>query len=168
METLILNNNQMKKTCIDLEIFLSECKKAFRFLVDEYQFLKSETVNKENIFEVIFRKNNLAIECSYDVRDSITSIYIVKMDNGKRPDCYRVNKKGEVVREHLSIILRSQGVNPSNLKVESYSKSLSDPRLSLRKYLENEAFILRTYGEKILNGSTEVFNELIPDNGDQF
>lgn len=158
----------MKKPYIDFETYFSECKQAFGFLTTKHQFSKPENINKNNLYDVIFYKNNLAIECSYDVRDSIASIYIVKLHGGKKPNCYRINGIGEIVREHLNVLLLSQGVKKLDIELEIDSRNIIEPQLSLRKYLMQEAYILKTYGSKILNDSTDIFNNIIRDNGDQF
>lgn len=148
-------------------IFLNECKRALYFLTTEYEFSKPEVANTNNLFNVTYYNKHLAIECSYDVRDDMDSVYVTKLSNSKKPNCYRVNKSNEVVSEHLTTLL--MGRRPENLKFKiELNKNIPKVQAELRKSLLISAFLLRTYGNDILNDSTEIFNNLYPEDGDKF
>lgn len=154
---------------LTLKFFLQECQNALGFLTTEYKFSKPKIVKESNFFDVTFYKNHLAIRCNYDLRDDMASpLRIVKLTNGKKPDCWRVNKNGEVVEEYLITLLIARGVRKLGFDIIVDDKDISRSQTLLRKFLLSEAMLIKTYGQDILNDSTEIFNNLSPEDGDMF
>lgn len=160
----------MEKKQIIPSAFLSECKSSLGFLMSEYNFSKPKIINKKHSsIEIAFFKQHIAIECSYDLRDEMASIYITKLDNGKIPNYYRVNEKGKVVREHLISLLTSRGVKDfRSIIIDKNNSTMSEQHTLLHKYLLENARLLKTYCQDILNDSTEIFNDISPKDGDKF
>lgn len=158
----------MKKNEMTASLFLQECTLAFSFLITEYGFSKPKVVNKNNLFKVIFYNKNLAIQCSYDVRDDMNSIYITKLSKGKIPDCYRVNKSGEVVSEQLFSILIAKGVRKFKSDIIVDNKDIFTSQKSLREDLLGDAVLLKRHCKDILKDSVEIFETLSTEDGDQF
>ncbi len=151
-------------------VFLNECVDALGFLTEEYGFSKPEVIIDQKIYFIFvtFYKQKLAIECSYDLRDEDTSIRVEKLENGKKPDCWRINKKGEVCSEYLPELLIARGVRDLKFDpIESFS-NLPKYQAEMKQSLLRDARILKKYGQDILNDSLEIFKYADPTKGDKF
>jgi len=159
-----------KEIQLSKQLFFDECKNSLGFLTNEYGFSAPEAILHKEValFDTIFYKRKVAVECTYDIRDKMPSLYIVKLEAGKKPDCYRVNKKGEVVREYLTALLMARGVRDLKLDIQINDQNLPQQQIDLREYLLGNAKLLRLYGKDILNDSTDIFNYISPDKGDRF
>ena len=151
------------------EIFIEECQRVFKFLVDDYGFNCPIIEIDSDIHFVIvtYKKVNLALEIIYDEREQDITIKVVHLQNGVKPEYYAVNEKGEVCREDLFIILLEKGVRNFKPKEELYSECIDftaidedSERKFFRKELCHEAILLKTYGHDILNDSPTVFDSL--------
>ncbi len=144
------------------QLFFEECKQILGFLTDEYGFsipiLEHGMI--PNVYKVTFYKKEIAIECSYDLRDKGDSFYIVKLTNDRKPDVFR--KDGEIVRQHLSALLIAGGIR--DISFEDKKKELGTAKndeelFHLRKSLLGHARLLKLYGQDILAGSARIFEK---------
>lgn len=148
--------------------FSFECKNAFGFLVTDYSFSgpEIETINNHPI-KVSYFKKDIAIQCGLDVRDEGEDVRIIRLLNGNKPNVWRVNKRGEVVAEYLSALLRCKGVRDFKYEEPHDSENLTKRQRSFRKGLLGDARLLRKYGQEILDGFAKTF-ENYHESGDNF
>ena len=148
--------------------FLAECSHSLGFLKDEYGFSGPEVEDHyPSDMVVSYTKREIAIECNLDVRDEDAYIRIARLENGRIPDVWRVNKKGEVVSEYLHTLLRHQGVRDMKYDEPKDEENLSRRQRSFRKLIAGDVRLLRKYGQSILDGSASIF-ESYDAPGDQF
>lgn len=113
-----------------------------------------------------FRKGDLAIEASYELREEDISVKIVRLRNGAKPDGYYVDREGRCCRATLVDVfldrgVRSFGSRPSAAERKKWSKGGEDGRRARMKWvLDRYPNLLKEHGQDILAGSLDVFKEL--------
>lgn len=153
----------MGKDLLTPQFLLAECQKTLGFLSSEFSFSEARLFRHDNVFEIVFLKSSVAIECVYDARDVDLELYVSRLINGKRPSAFRVDEKtGRVVRERLTALLEAQGTR--HLRFDPLP---GDPRIVgeqeyTRRVLQGYARLLREYGSSILSDRADIFENLKP------
>ena len=143
----------------DEHAFISECVRALGFLIDEYGFTKPEIHSYPNLIAVFFCKDEVAIECDYDMREQDITVRISRLVNGQVPKTYRKDDQGAVVRASLMYLLRQRGVHDFDFPPRERVDGISEQQAEYRRELNGYASILKKYGEDILEGSAAIFNK---------
>jgi hypothetical protein len=141
---------------VDAE-FVAECANTLGFLVKDWGFSHPEIDICSNVVSVTFYKKEIAIECILDKREGDISVKVVKLQKGKKPDVYRKNAKGNLVREYLTQLLIRKGIRDISFPDPGDLQQLARRRANYRRELFGYARMLQRYGEDILEGSAKVF-----------
>ena len=153
----------MKKDLVTPQFLLAECQKALKFLNSEFSFSKPRLFRHDNVFEVVFHKSSVAVECIYDVRDVDFELYISRLIDGKRPGVFRVNQETDrVVRERLTAILEAQGIHEIKFDPLPGDPMKVGEQEYTRRALQAYARLLKVYGSSILSGQDNLFENLKP------
>lgn len=147
----------MTKRNLCREEFLTECNNALWFLVEKHHFSGPEVDADSNLVHVSFFKGDIAIQCILDEREEDVSVKVVRLEHGKKPNVYRTNEKGEVVREYLTQLLIRRGIRDIKFDDSPNFRQLSKRRANYRKALKGYAGLLQKYGKDILDGSSRIF-----------
>ncbi len=150
--------NELKNSVHNKD-FLEECYSAFGFLIDDYGFTKSEVKVDKGLVYILFFKKEIAVECILDEREDNVSVKIIRLENGKKPDVYKKNDSGKVVREYLTQLLIRRGIRDLKFEETEDMSRLSKRRANYRKSLAGYARLLREYAQDVLDGSSEIFDE---------
>jgi hypothetical protein len=132
--------------------FLVDCETVFRFLKDAHNFTGPEVTTSPNVMIVSFQKGQIAVECIFDQRDDDVSVKLVRLSHGRKPDAYRKDERGHIVREYLHQLLLRRGLR--DFKFERPSRGRSEHQ----RILEGYARLLQLYGSDVLNGSARIFD----------
>jgi len=153
----------MAKDSVTPQVLFAECQKTLGFLSSEFSFSEPRLFRHDNVFEIVFLKSGVAIECVYDARDADLDLYISKLDKGKRPSVFRVDDKtGRVVRERLTAILEARGIRDIKFDPLPGDPTIIGEQEYTRRALEAYARILRAQGSSILSGRDDIFENLKP------
>jgi hypothetical protein len=139
--------------------FLYECNLVLNFLITDYGFSGPVITEESNVNMVIhYLKLEIAVEVDLDKRDEDTSVRIVRLDKGKIPDVWRMNKKGKIVKEYLHALLKHRGVKDFKYEMPILPNTLSKREKEFRRSLFTEGYWLKRYGQDILEGSAKIFD----------
>lgn len=133
--------------------FVDECEKAFQFLKNEYGFSGPEISFAPNLLTATYFKGEIAIECIFDQRDDDISIKIVHLNKTKKPNVYRKDEQGKIVRDYLMQLLMKRGVRDFK-----FPKSIPD-QSEHQRIMEGHVRLLRLYATDVLSGSARIFEE---------
>jgi hypothetical protein len=147
--------------------FLNECNLAFKFLINDFGFSEPILEEGKNTLSVYYFKREIAIEVDLDQRDEVASIRIVHLENGQVPDVWRMNKKGEIVKEYYTALLEYHGIRDYNFEKPPPLDNISKREKNIRDILFAGAYWLKKYGQDILEGSSKIF-EGYNEPGDRF
>jgi hypothetical protein len=150
------DNSMRKANDVDAE-FVAECTNTLGFLVKDWKFSDPEVDVYGSVVSVTFYKNEIAIECILDKREEDVSVKIVKLENGKKPDAYRKDDKGNIVREYLTQLLIRKGIRDISFPDPGDLKQFQKRRANFRRELFGYARMLQSHGLDILEGSAKVF-----------
>jgi hypothetical protein len=128
------------------------------FLITDYGFSDPISEKDNNTLTIYLKKREIAIEVYLDERDEMISFRIICLDDGKIPDCYRMNRKGKVVKEYLSALLKHRGVKDLSFNEPTVISDLSKRENEFRRSLLIETYWLKKYGQDILEGSAKIFD----------
>lgn len=145
------------------QLFLETIRKEMVFLTDEYGFngpysdFGSE--DRKYVYRVWFTGKSLAAEFVLDWRDQDVSCYIVRLEDGRFPEGWKVNERGQRIRVDLWSWVRERGIHLDPL----FTKGKNGKRRLRRVLLEEQiavliphyAFLLRAYGQPILEEQVE-------------
>lgn len=146
--------------------FLEECEYAMGFLATEYGFKGTEIEDDPpHTVWSSYYKGEIAIECSLDIRDEMISVRVVLLDGGRKPEAWKVNGAGQVVRGYLTALLIRRGVRESMSKDIPGIDRLTKRRALFRQTLVSDARLLKKYGQDILAGSGQIFEGYRQPNG---
>jgi hypothetical protein len=141
--------------------FITECNTVMGFLVTAHGFTGPEVEMGPFDIRALFSKRDIGVECIYDTREDFAGVYIVLLDNGKKPKHGFVDyDSGKRIREYLSEALLSRGVINSKYEDVPDLSNLSERQAYCRKVLLMNARLLREYAKDILDGSPEIFKTL--------
>ena len=153
----------MGKDSVTSQFLLAECQKALGFLSSEFSFSEPKLFRHDNVFEVVFHKSSVAIECVYDARDVDLGLYISRLIDGKRPSVFRVDQKtGRVLREGLTTILEAHGTHKIKFDPLPGDPMKIGEQEYTRRALQAYARLLKMYGRSILSGQDDFFENLKP------
>jgi hypothetical protein len=148
--------------------FIEQATRSLGFLTKDYHFdfPAAEIDRQIGTVTVTFRKGDLAIEASYELREEDISVKVVRLKNGAKPNGYYVDREGRRCRATLVDIfldrgVRSFGFRPSAAERQKRDKGGEDGRRARMKWvLDRYASLLQEHGQDILAGSLDVFKEL--------
>ena len=153
----------MEKNSVTAQFLLAECEKMLGFLHSKFSFSEPRLFKHDNVFEVVFLKNSVAIECVYDARDVDLDVYISKLINGKRPSVFRLDQKtGQVVRERLTALLEAQAIRDIKLDPLPGDPMKIGEQEYTHRILQAYARLLEVHGDSILSGRDDIFENLKP------
>ena len=93
-------------------------------------------------------------------RDEMITFRIARLENGRIPDVWQVNDRGEVVNEDLIGLILYRGIRDIKNHQPPDVRNLSRRQASFQKSLANDVRMLRKYGQDILDGSAKIFEGL--------
>ncbi len=143
-------------------------KEEFTFLTKEYNFegpYNDFDQTREYYSKIWYCAKNIAIEFSFDKRDQAISCYFSRLVDGKKPNGYLHNEKGEQIRFITTTWIRKKVGTPVKLFNNVKGLSLEE---RIRSYIKDYAEILKTYGRKILDDNIDLFYEQNPGETDLF
>jgi hypothetical protein len=143
--------------------FITECNNSMGFLVTAYGFIGPDVEMGPFEISAFFSKRDIGIECIYDTREDFAGVYIVHLENGKKPKHGFVDyDSGKRIREYLSASLLGRGVRDLKYENTPDSSKLSERQAYIRKVLIENAYLLREYAKDILDGSADIFKSMPP------
>jgi hypothetical protein len=159
-------NNMISEEAVN--VFIEQVVHSLGFLTKDhhFDFPTAEIDRQIGKVTVTFRKGELAIEANYELREEDIDVKVVKLIQGRKPKGYHVDPQGRRFREHLYEVFldrgaRSFGLRPSAAERKKWNKNTDDGRRARMKWvLDRYGSLLNEYGQDILAGSLDVFNEL--------
>jgi hypothetical protein len=140
---------------MDTTPFYVECVDAFRFLVTDHGFSGPEYQRGRVSESCFFTKGSVGIEVLRDHRESHDGLMLIELQNGSRPDVFKIGDGGRIVRLSVVNILLDLG-KPVKKYYEHAEFTPQNPRSRWQAYAQ----MLRHELPSVLDGSNEVFDQL--------
>lgn len=141
-----------------LSIFERVVTQEFSFLpaTGKFKGPYSELDQNTGIFMVRYFGRHLVVQLLLDRRDQDISCKIAKVVFGHETQDYSVDKEGNIVREHLSVLIkRSRNVTPQFTKVTGLTLAEQIP-LTIKDY----ARMMKEYGQSIIEDDVNIFEPI--------
>lgn len=141
------------------DAFIEEAARALGFLSDQHGFNPPSTEfdRRAANVTVTFTKGGVAVEASHDLREGDVEVKVARLENGRRPKAYQVDREGRRCRASLVEILVRRGVREFGL--ESPKKE-EIPAERFNRLLSRYASLLQEHAADILSGSAEPLERL--------
>jgi len=138
------------------QLFVETAKEKLHFLVTDYGFSGPYVIRKPYVgfITVMFKAQNLAVECSLDLREGDIECKILRLQKGKLPKAYHEDDQKRIVREHLwALLTYCEGVRA--LEYTKIGEMPFKERVPIE--IEDEVKMLRKYGQKVLSDDPSIF-----------
>jgi hypothetical protein len=130
---------------------------AFDFLVPEFGFsLPVADHIGSAVYTFSYRRKNIAIEPLVDRREGDVEVSLVRLENGVRPDTWKIDSKGQLVMVKLFEACWHRKVPSPHASIPANSSG----RQQLQLLLAAERETLRNHFDDILHDSDDLFSEL--------
>ena len=130
---------------------------AFDFLVAEFGFSPPVEDHVGSIvYKLSYRRKNIAIEPVVDRKDTAVEVAIVRLENGVRPDTWKIDSKGQLVMVRLYEACWHRKVPSPRASIPAGSPG----REQLESLLAAEKETLRRYFDDVIHDSDTLFVEL--------
>ena len=142
------------------DAFVEQVNCSLGFLSERYGFSEPEAQldRRAAAVTVTFVKGGIAIEATYDLREGDVELKMVRLEDGRKPDGYHVDRQGRRFRANLVEILMDRGVRNFGLRRPEIGEESRDQRL--KRLLDRYASLLESHGHDILAGSAAAFDSL--------
>ncbi len=115
-------------------------RECFNYLITEYNFKLTEEIEGDFDFISIYRKPGIRIHLNYDVRDNFFYFTLIRGDDTQFPN----DKDKENIKSFL-MLFNKYDPNFESKKIQPDDKQYI-------KALEQNAILLRKFGDRVLKG----------------
>ena len=115
-------------------------RECFNYLIRDYNFILIDEVETDFDFISIYRKPGIRIHLDYDVRDNFFYFTLIRGDDTRFPN----DKDKENIKSFL-MLFKKYDPNFDSKKIQPDDKQYI-------KSLEQNAILLRKFGDKVLKG----------------
>jgi hypothetical protein len=142
-----------------LDAFIEEATRTLGFLCDQHGFSapSTEIDRRAATVTVTFTKDSVAIEAIHDFGEGDVELKIARLESGRKPEGYQVDRQGRRCRAGLAAILMKRGVRNFGLKQPEGGEV---PKQRFSRLLSRYAHLLQEHAADILSGSAEALDEL--------
>jgi hypothetical protein len=141
------------------DAFIEEAARALAFLSARHGFDSPSTEfnRRAHTLTVAFTKGSVAIEAKHDLREGDVQVKIARLENGRRPAGFHVDREGRRCRAGVIEILMKRGVRGFGLKPAKKDETAKE---RFNRLLSRYGRLLEEHAADVLAGSADALEEL--------
>jgi hypothetical protein len=138
------------------EIFQIECKQAFHFLENNYNFKLKKVKNSVYSTCILYQNSTTAVEICFEKRELQVLVLLMKLINGEIPKYPMFIQPDTVINSFYLDDLMALNAVDIEQKEWGYELTAEDLKETITKY----AHYLKEFGKDVLRGDFKIFVEL--------